>query len=453
MSVKETISKQTILKGTITLTLTGFATRFMGFFYRIFLSQTFGEEGVGLYQLVFPVYALCFSLTSAGIETALARSVANRISTGRKKEAVGFLYTSLLLSITASCIITLLLQNYADFIAVNFLKEERCAKFLIILSYAFPFASIHSCIIGYYFGLKETKVPAISQLIEQIVRILSVYLLYVASIKNGTPFGVSIAVAGLVTGEIASSLFCLRKITRKLFLYENSQNHNFTFISNPRYMKELLTLSIPLTTNRVLLNLLQSIEAISIPLKLAQYGMTTAQSLSTYGVLTGMALPCVLFPSAITNSVSTMLLPAIAEAQALRQKERIRQLIKKTIFYCVLLGMGCCVALLLFGRWIGYYLFSSRLAGNYILTLAWMCPFLYTNTTLLSIINGMGKTTYSFLFNTSGLCIRIASVFFLIPIFGIIGYLWGLLLSQLATFLLCTFYLFASIKEPQGTNA
>ncbi len=62
--------KRTILKGTLILTLTGFATRFMGFFYRIFLSHTFGEEGVGLYQLIFPVYALCFSLTSAGIETA-----------------------------------------------------------------------------------------------------------------------------------------------------------------------------------------------------------------------------------------------------------------------------------------------------------------------------------------------------------------------------------------------
>ena len=211
--------KRTILKGTIILTLTGFATRFMGFFYRIFLSHTFGEEGVGLYQLIFPVYALCFSLTSAGIETALARCVASRISAGKEKEAKNLLYTGLFLSISASCIVTLFLQKYSGIIASYYLKEERCATFLIILSYAFPFASVHSCIIGYYFGLKETKIPAYSQLIEQVVRILSVYLLYLACIKNGMRFGISIAVAGLVTGEIASSLFCLRKITRKLFIY------------------------------------------------------------------------------------------------------------------------------------------------------------------------------------------------------------------------------------------
>ena len=82
--------KQAIMKGTFILTLTGFATRFMGFFYRIFLSHTFGEEGVGLYQLVFPIYTLCFSLTSAGIELALSRCVATRIAQGQPKEDFTF---------------------------------------------------------------------------------------------------------------------------------------------------------------------------------------------------------------------------------------------------------------------------------------------------------------------------------------------------------------------------
>ena len=88
--------KKTIIKGTFILTATGFATRFMGFFYRIFLSHTFGEEGVGLYQLIFPVYALCFSFTAAGIETALSRCVARRLTCGQKKEARELLYTSLI---------------------------------------------------------------------------------------------------------------------------------------------------------------------------------------------------------------------------------------------------------------------------------------------------------------------------------------------------------------------
>lgn len=98
---------------------------------------------------------------------------------------------------------------------------------------------------------------------------------------------------------------------------------------------------------------------------------------------------------------------------------------------------GCCGVLLILGKWIGIFLFKSPLAGNFILTLAWICPFLYTNTVLLSMINGLGKTTCSFLFNLFSLCIRITGVFLFIPAAGISGYLNGLLISQIFLFLCC----------------
>lgn len=101
----------TLIKGTLILTMTGLSTRMMGFFYRIFLSHAFGEEGVGLYQLIFPVYALGFSLTCAGIELILARLVAKDTALGRKKEARQLLYTALLITVSFSSIVTLFLQN------------------------------------------------------------------------------------------------------------------------------------------------------------------------------------------------------------------------------------------------------------------------------------------------------------------------------------------------------
>ena len=290
--------KRAIIKGTFILTLTGFATRFMGFFYRIFLSHTFGEEGVGLYQLIFPIYALCFSLTSAGIEIALSRCVAKRTTLGQEKEARELLYTSIIFTVIISCITTLLLQKYAWFISSAFLKDERCAELLVILSYAFPFAAVHSCICGYYFGLKMTGVPATSQLIEQVARIMSVYLIYVFGQKNGITFGISIAVAGLIAGEVVSSLFCLRAITGKSMSMRKIRPGLPSFGRN---IRELLFLSVPLTGSRVLLNVLQSVEAISIPLKLQAYGMTNKAALSTYGVLTGFRASCFLPPSPILS--------------------------------------------------------------------------------------------------------------------------------------------------------
>lgn len=430
--------KRAIIKGTFILTLTGFATRFMGFFYRIFLSHTFGEEGVGLYQLVFPIYALCFSLTCAGIELALSRCVAARMTQNKRQEARELLHTSLSLTVAVSIIITLILQKYAVPISETFLAEPRCADLLVILSYAFPFASVHSCICGYYFGLKQTRIPACSQFIEQTVRILCVCLLYLYGVKHGIRFSVAIAVIGLVAGEISSSLFCLRAFTDKKILQAMSR---FRFCGCLRHSRELLKLSVPLTASRVLLNILQSIEAVSIPVRLQYYGMTLSESLGTYGVLTGMALPCILFPSAITNSVSTMLLPTVAEIQTLNNRKELSDLVNKVTYSCIFLGSICCVSLLCFGEWMGSILFHSRLAGDYIVTLAWMCPFLYTNNTLISIINGIGKTTLSLGINTLSLSIRIASVFFLIPAVGIEGYLWGLLASQILTFFFCLAYL------------
>lgn len=430
--------KRLLLKGTLILTITGLITRIMGFFYRMFLSHTFGEEGVGLYQLAFPVYALAFSLTSAGIQVAVSRCVASRLAHGNLKERRSFLYTGLLISLTSSLLVMFLLQKYSSFIASSILQDDRCELLLLLYSYALPFAALHSCIIGYYIGQKSTKIPAISQLLEQLARILSVYLICHCFSFSTSTSTIFVAVLGIIVGEIVSSGYCFYQMRGKSFFTPIPRIHFLIFFSQ---LKELSILSIPLTANRVLLNILQSIESISIPLRLQMAGMSSSDALTSYGVLTGMALPCILFPSAITNSISTMLLPTVAEIHASKQNQTLLRVIKNTTISCISLGCFCCAGLLLFGNWIGTFLFHSRLAGNYILTLAWICPFLYTNNTFLSILNGLGKTGLSFLFNTLSLCIRIYGVLYLIPFSSMSGYLAGFLLSQLFIFLVCGSYL------------
>lgn len=435
--------KHTILKGTLILTITGFLSRFIGFFYRMFLSHTFGEENVGLYQLIFPIYALCFSLTTAGIEVAISRCVAKKISLSNPKEARQLLYAGLLLSLTLSAVTTYILRTNASAFSIYILGDIRCEPLLIAISYSLPFASIHSCICGYYLGQKQTKIPALAQLLEQIVRVSSVYTIYIVALKKEQPVTILFAAIGLVLGEIISSLFCIQ-----CFTYRKSFAHvHFALRNSFSNLRELFILSVPLTANRILLNILQSIEAVSIPIRLQHYGYTSSDALSSYGVLTGMALPCVLFPSAITNSVSTMLLPTVAEFQTTNDLGKLKKLVQKVTFYCFSLGFLCCLLFLLFGRWIGNVLFHSQLAGDFLLILAWICPFLYMNATLISIINGLGNTTISFLINTLGLTIRIIGVLVFIPQIGINGYLWGLLASQLSVSILSIVYLHRQLTK------
>lgn len=426
--------KQSIILGTVILTLTGFLSRFIGFFYRIFLSRVFGEEGIGLYQLIFPVYALCISFSISGIETALSRTVARKQALGKTDEAREVLLSGLIAAFFLSLFCTLFLQKNALFIADRLLHDSRCKNMLIILSYAFPFCAIHSCICGYYYGLKETKIPAISQLIEQSTRILSVYIFFFLLIRKGHTVSISIAVSGLVIGELFSTAYAAQ-----IFNYFPCTLTTITNLCKnfPRHLRELLSLSIPLTANRVLINLLQSIEAISIPMQLRRFQYSASESLRIYGVLNGMALPCILFPTAVTSSLSIMLMPAVAEIQAAQDSSSLLRIIKKVSRFCFSLGLFSCLCFLLFGHLLGNILFHSNSAGNFIVTLSWICPFLYVNSSFLSIINGLGKTGWTFLINTFGLSVRILSVFYIIPLFGIQGYLWGLLSSQLLVSLLC----------------
>ena len=418
-----------LLTGTLLLTIAGLISRIIGFFYRIFLSQSIGAEGVGIYQLIFPIYALTFSLTVSGIQTAISRFTAQAVAaTGtngipqkntRLCNDRCYLTAGLILSLFLSFLCTIFLYHFSEPLAVSFLDEPRCKVLLEILSLTVPFGAIHACINGYYYGLKKTFVPATSQLFEQIVRVGCVFIIYQVCLEQHRPVTVSMAVWGLVAGEVGSVLYSISFLKR-----------GKSYGSRLLGLKQIFLMSTPLCANRVLVNLLQSVEATMIPGQLRHYGYSVSEALSVYGVLTGMAMPMVLFPSVITNSVSVMLLPVIAEAQEKKEHHYIHNAIRKTCFYCLLLGFSCTFGFLLLGKWMGRTLFANELAGTFIIILGWMCPFLYLSTTLSSILNGLGKTTLTFTLNIVGLAIRIAFVVWGIPLFGIKAYLWATLFSQ-----------------------
>lgn len=438
--------KNPLLIGTVILTVTGLLSRFIGFFYRIFLSKVFGAEGMGIYQLISPVLALSFSLTVSGMQTAISKYVASETSTHDYKTSFRTLWVGFLLSMALSFGCTAFIYRYSEWIAVTFLLEERTAPLLRIIALSIPMATVHSCINGYFYGIKKTAIPALSQLSEQVVRVGSVYLIHhICTLHHMTPT-ISFAVVGLVIGEGASmvvsaiaiigrSFKVFDKASRVRALSAPSDGLGASYLS---IGNNLLRLAVPLSANRIIINILQSIEAVFIPNKLIAYGLNSADALGVYGVLTGMSMPLILFPSAITNSISVLLLPIVSEADASGNQNAVTKAILKSIKYCLLLGFGCTAVFLIFGRMAGRLLFNSRLAGSFIITLSFICPFLYVASTLNSILNGLGKTALTFLYSIISLLVRLLFVFFAIPIWGIKGYLWGMLVSQIVQTFLCT---------------
>lgn len=413
-----------LITGTLLLTTAGLLARILGFFYRIFLSRTIGAEGLGIYQMIFPVYGIFFSLCAGSIQTAISRFIAADPDHAKRTLLSGFS-----ISFTLSLAAALMIRHFSEPLAEHILLEPRCAPLLSVMAFAIPCTSIHACICGYYYGKEKVSVPAASQLLEQMIRIFTVFLLVSVCIEKQIPVTVSLAVFGLVAGEAGSALFVLIFF---LLFHEFHENTGRSYCVGPA----LLALAAPLMANRLVLNLLQSTETIMIPERLTVYGLTRSQAVRTYGTLTGMAMPFVLFPSALVNSLAVVLLPVTARHQSAGNDSGIADGISMSFRYSLYLGIFCIGIFTVFGEALGLQIFKSQDAGSFIQILAWLCPFLYLATSSGSILNGLGKTKLTFFHHLISLLVRIAFVWFGIPEFGIRACLWGMLASEILLALL-----------------
>ena len=435
------MSKQRFLRGTFILTCTGLASRVIGFFYRIFLSHTIGAEGLGLYQLIVPLQGIVLAVTAAGVQTALSRLIASRMALGRDREGQELLFVGTFFAVFLSVLAGMGIYLRADFFAAEILKEARTAGLLRILAFSFPLCALHTCINSYYFAGKRTGIPSGLQLLEQAVRVGASYLIYLVILSENRPVTAMIAMGGALAGELAAALTGVLVIGTQF----RRQDFRLLHLEHPaKHLSEILQTSVPLTLNRVLLTLLAGIEVVLIPQRLRLSGLNSSDALAVYGVFTGMALPMILFPSTVTGSASVMLMPSIAEMQALGRQSRIRQVTGQACTACMVLGSVCALGFFLLGPWIGKLLFHSPTAGIYIRTMAFICPFLYLNTALVSILNGLGRTTRCLIHSVSGTLLRISFVLFAIPVMGIRGYLYGLLFSEI---LLSGLHLFALYRS------
>lgn len=428
------VKRNNIFKGTMILALAGFITRAIGFFYKIFLSNTMGAELLGIYQLIFPVYGIAFTVYATGIQTSLSRLVAAELGKRNDKNIFRILRIGLLLSVSLAFIMSTLVYFGSDYIALRFLLEERSAKSLRIMAFVFPFCGITSCINGYYYGLKKTAIPASTQLLEQAVRVIAVYGIALWAGNGELSVTCELAVVGIVFGEIASCLYNVlslffTKSPDKFLVLEPDPNAKMS--SKKQITKEILHVSVPLSANRLLINILHSIETVLIPTMLRRFGLTTSEALSTYGILNGMSMPFIMFPTALINALAVLLLPTVSEAQALNNERLIGKTTAVAIKYSIIIGIISTGIFIIFGKDLGTSVFHSEEAGTFLMILAWLCPLIYLTTTLGSIINGLGKAHITFLNSIIGSLSKILLIVFLIPCRGISGYLIALLFGQL----------------------
>lgn len=418
--------KKQIIKGTIILTGATILSRVLGFLYRIFLSNLIGAKGMGIFQLIFPVLGFCIALSCGGIQIAVSRFVAE---SKNLKEKFLILLGSIIMSLALSVLTMGLLYVFADSISIYLIHNKHCIELLKLAAFTIPLAAIHSCIGGYYLGMKKTFVPAVSAIIEQIVKVVSIVIIGLVCTDSNIKITPIIAVYSMIISEIFGVGFCLISVSGES-KYAVKFSHLFASI------KKLFSVSYVLTANKIMITFLQCVEAILVPIVLVKSGLSSDNALEIYGILTGMALPVIMFPSALNTSISTMILPTVASANTSGKNRQLKQTTTVSIWFSIVIGIFFIGFFLQFGDFIGSVIFGHKKVGEYIMILAWLCPFMYLSITLGSILHGLGKTNTAFIHNVLGTFIRLCLLWFGVPQVGIVGYLWGLLLSEvLVTFL------------------
>lgn len=410
--------KSTLAKGTLILTAAGFLSRILGFFYRIWLSDHLGSELLGIYQMIFPISGVCYTIYASGIQTAISKITAER------KASLSVFFHGLSLSLFLSLLLSLFLYEGAPFLAARFLFEERTIAPLRILSFMFPFGAITACCNGYYYGKSNSRFPAISQLTEQIIRIACAY--FIVFTFQGLQFSCELAVLVLVIGEACSAATSLLSLIRS-----ECKGHKPSVRSlHKSGFRDITLLALPLTFHRLIINLLHSFEATLVPLTLQQSGMTKAVALSQYGILNGMAFPFIFFPTALTGSLSVLLLPVVSRANKEQHTDYLHKVIRLSLGFSGGLGLVCTAFFLVAGDFLGNSVFHEPQAGQYIQILAWLCPFMYLSSTLGSILNGLGKVYQTFAISVISLVIKIGCLMLLVPQYGMPAYFFTLLVSQ-----------------------
>lgn len=433
-----------LLKGTFFLSAAGVLCKIAGFFYKIFLARTIGAQEIGLFNLCLPLCTLCVTLSGGGIATILSRLAAQYTAQKETQKEQRVLLASLLGSLLLSLFCSFLLYYNAGPLALHILQNEACAPLLRILSLTFLPAVLHACISGYLIGIKQVAAPALSQILEQGMRIASVLFFYFLFLMSHKKPDSTIMALGQLSGELSAGLFCLF-----FLLLKTPFPQKMSYSALPRDMFEVFRLSAPLNVSRVVLCLFQAVEAALLPVLLIRFGLGASDALTHYGILSGMVLPLLLFPTALTSPVSTLLLPVVSEAHALGQPEKIQATVRTSLSGGLLLGLYFFTLFFLFGNELGTLLFSNASAGAYIRQFSCLCPLLYVSTILIGILHGLGKTAAASFQNMLSLGLRLLLLLLLIPRLGLSGYLLSALAGQSIVFLLTLLTLYRADSLPR----
>lgn len=386
------MAKQGLYKGTVILALAGFITKLIGALYRIPLARLLGAEGIGLYQMAYPLYTMLLALSAAGMPVAVSILVADKLSRHDRFGANRVLKASFFIMALVGAVFSFVVYWGAGFAANSILHEPRAYFAIVAIAPAVFLSSLSAVFRGYFQGFQEMRPTAISQIAEQLVRVATVLVL----VYYLLPFGLEIAAAGAafgaVTGGFASLLLLVlifKKVRKSGIIDYSTRVPGEGILSIGR---RLAGIALPLSLGGIVLPLMQVVDASIVPLRLQAAGYSPSQATEQFGQLAGMATTLINLPAIITVALATSLVPAVYEAFVVQNSYLVKTRIRTALRATVLLMLPASVGLWALATPIGVLLYDLADVGK---PLRWLAPgilFFGLYQVCAGALQGLGKT-------------------------------------------------------------
>lgn len=428
-------SKLFLINGAI-LTSTSLLMKFAALIFNIYISNQIGSEAVGVFSLVMAVYLFFITVATSGLNIAVTVIVSEKFALNKNQQAIKAIRTciffSLLLGIAAGGLILL----FSNFITSKCLHNMVSSSPLFYIAIGLPFIAMSSCISSYFATIRKAYKNAISQVFEFTIKMFATIILLKINISNGVEaICISLILADVIS-EICSFtlIFILYIIDIKLKKLEDIRSFGQRI--------NILKIAFPVAVTSYIRSGLSTLKQLIIPTQLEKSGISCSRALSQYGMINGMVLPVITFPTVFTDSYSMLLIPEFSTYVAQKNYKAINYIANKIFKITCAFTMCICSIFFIFSNDLGLAIYNNIEIGYYFKIFTPFIFFMYMDHIIDCILKGLNKQFGVMCCNILDLSITTCFIYFLLPVLGIKGYVLSIFFSEVLNFSISLFQLF-----------
>ena len=427
------MKKNKFIKSVIILTIGSIITKIISMFIKIVLARILKAEGMGIYMLITPTFTLLMAISSLGLPVALSKLVAENTRNNKN-----LIFSIIPIVSLLNLFIIIILCITSKYISINLLHEKRCYYALISIGLVLPFISISSIIRGYFFG-KEKMIPhTLSNITEDIVRLIILIIFLPKIIKKGIEYAIAFVVLVNIISELTSILILL------FFLPKKTKINLKDIKPDKNNIKDTFSIAIPTTGSRIIGTIGFFLEPIILTFALTKIGYSNKYIINEYGIISGYILPLILLPSFFTLAISEAIIPNISKAYINKNYRYIWKKIKTAIILSLLIGIPSTIIFELFPKIPMNLIYKTTKGINYLKIIAPIAILHYIQSPLTASLQAMGKAKEGMLGTLGGTIIRIITLlFFSLMKVG----MWGLIIAISSNIIYVTIHQYLTIRK------